>query len=94
MPYVEKEIEKIYWTIEEAADIVGVETSHIRFWQGEIGFKVKRIGTRQDRRFKRVDLEMLSCVKTLCGHFHLATVKRIFESGRVSEALEFVEKLK
>ena len=32
MPYKEKEIEKLYYTIGEVAKMFDVNTSHIRFW--------------------------------------------------------------
>jgi len=35
MPYKEKEIEKLYYTIGEVADMFGVNTSLIRFWEKE-----------------------------------------------------------
>ena len=42
MPYKEKEIEKLYFTIGEVAQMFNVNTSHIRFWSKE--FEVGVVG--------------------------------------------------
>lgn len=57
MPYKEKEIEKLYYTIGEVANIFGVNTSHIRFWSNE--FDVIRPATNKkgNRLYTKDDIE-------------------------------------
>ena len=57
MPYKEKEIEKLYYTIGEVAQLFGVNTSHIRFWSNE--FDVIRPATNKkgNRMYTRDDIE-------------------------------------
>jgi DNA-binding transcriptional MerR regulator len=57
MPYKEKEIEKLYYTIGEVAQLFGVNTSHIRFWSNE--FDVIRPSTNKkgNRMYTRDDIE-------------------------------------
>jgi murein DD-endopeptidase MepM/ murein hydrolase activator NlpD len=45
MPYKEKTIEKLYWSIGEVAEQLGVNTSLIRYWEKEFGtLRPKRTG--------------------------------------------------
>lgn len=57
MPYKEKEIEKLYYTIGEVAGMFGVNTSHIRFWSNE--FDVIRPATNKkgNRMYTREDID-------------------------------------
>ena len=57
MPYKEKEIEKLYYTIGEVANIFGVNTSHIRFWSNE--FDVIRPATNKkgNRLYTKDDID-------------------------------------
>ncbi|MFM2207729.1 MAG: hypothetical protein RL213_1704 [Bacteroidota bacterium] len=57
MPYKEKEIEKLYYSIGEVADMFGVNTSHIRFWSNE--FDVIRPATNKkgNRLYTRDDID-------------------------------------
>lgn len=57
MPYKEKEIEKIYYTIGEIAKMFDVNTSHIRFWSKE--FDVIRPATNKkgNRMYTIDDIE-------------------------------------
>lgn len=57
MPYKEKEIEKLYFTIGEVAQMFNVNTSHIRFWSKE--FDVIRPATNKkgNRMYTQSDIE-------------------------------------
>ena len=57
MPYKEKEIEKLYYTIGEVAQMFNVNTSHIRFWSKE--FDVIRPATNKkgNRLYTQSDIE-------------------------------------
>ena len=57
MAYKEKEIEKLYYTIGEVAQMFNVNTSHIRFWSKE--FDVIRPATNKkgNRLYTQSDIE-------------------------------------
>ena len=57
MPYKEKEIEKLYFTIGEVAQMFNVNTSHIRFWSKE--FDVIRPATNKkgNRMYTQADID-------------------------------------
>ena len=55
MPYKERKIEKVYYSIGEVAEMFSVNTSLIRFWEKEFDIikpkknkKVNRLFTKQD----------------------------------------------
>jgi len=59
MPYKEKTIEKLFWSIGEVAEELGVNTSLIRYWEKEFGtIKPKRTG-RGDRLYTSKDIDLL-----------------------------------
>lgn len=65
MPYKEKTIEKLYWSIGEVADQLNVNTSLIRYWEKEFGsLRPKRTG-KGDRLFTRKDIEHLQRIQHL-----------------------------
>ena len=69
MPYKEKPIIKQKYTIGEAAELLGVATSKIRFWcdDEEGGFKDiapnPARNFKGDRRFRAKDIERLRLIK-------------------------------
>jgi len=65
MPWKEKTIEKLYWSIGEVAEQLGVNTSLIRYWEKEFGtLKPKRTG-KGDRLYTRKDIEQLQRIQHL-----------------------------
>lgn len=59
MPYKEKTVEKLYWSIGEVADQLEVNTSLIRYWEKEFGtINPKRTG-RGDRLYTSKDIDLL-----------------------------------
>lgn len=60
MPYKEKPIEKIYYTIGEVADMFGVNTSLIRFWEKEFDIIKPAKNKKGNRLFTKQDID----------HFH------------------------
>lgn len=65
MPYKEKTIEKLYWTIGEVAAELEVNTSLIRHWEKEIGMvRPKRTG-RGDRLYTRKEIDLLKRIQHL-----------------------------
>ena len=57
MPYKEKEIEKIYFTIGEVADMFQVNSSHIRFWSKEFDVIKPATNRKGNRMFTQSDIE-------------------------------------
>lgn len=65
MPYKEKTVEKLYWSIGEVATDLAVNTSLIRYWEKEFGMiRPKRTG-RGDRLYTRKDIDLLKRIKHL-----------------------------
>lgn len=65
MPYKEKIVEKLYWSIGEVAGELDVNTSLIRYWEKEFGMiRPKRTG-RGDRLYTRKEIDLLKRIKHL-----------------------------
>ncbi|MCB0794089.1 MAG: MerR family transcriptional regulator [Flavobacteriales bacterium] len=59
MPYKERPVSKLYWTIGEVADELTVNTSLIRYWEKEFpGLRPKRSG-KGDRLYTNKDILVL-----------------------------------
>ncbi len=88
MPYKEKEIEKLYFTIGEVALMFKVNTSHIRFWSKE--FEVIRPATNKkgNRLYTQSDLENFKKI------YHLVKEKGFTLKGAKSELKESKIKLR
>ncbi len=65
MPYKEKEITKLYYSIGEVAEIFNVSTSLIRYWEGEFDVLKPKKNKKGNRLFTPQDLENLHLI------FHL-----------------------
>lgn len=61
MPYKEKEIEKLYYSIGEVADMFDVNTSLIRFWEKEFDIIKPQKNKKGNRLFTKIDVD----------HFHM-----------------------
>jgi DNA-binding transcriptional MerR regulator len=57
MPYKERDIEKLYYTIGEVADLFGVNTSLIRFWEKEFDIIKPKKNNKGNRLFTKEDLD-------------------------------------
>ena len=62
MPYKEKEITKLYHSIGEVADMLSVNTSLIRFWEGEFDILKPKKNKKGNRLFTQKDLENLKLI--------------------------------
>lgn len=62
MPYVEKEIEKIYYTIGEVAERFEVATSLIRFWESEFSILHPKKNKKGNRQYTKTDIEKLKLI--------------------------------
>jgi DNA-binding transcriptional MerR regulator len=57
MPYKEKKIEKVYYSIGEVADMFNVKTSLIRFWEKEFDVIKPQKNKKGNRFFTRLDID-------------------------------------
>mgnify|MGYP000998178131 CR=1 FL=1 len=57
MPYKEKKIEKVYYTIGEVAEIFGVNPSLIRFWEKEFDIIKPKKNKKGNRLFTKTDID-------------------------------------
>lgn len=62
MPYKEKEIEKLYYSIGEVADMFSVSKSLIRFWETEFEILKPRKNQKGTRLFTKKDIENLKLI--------------------------------
>lgn len=69
MAYKEKEIEKLYFSIGEVAEIFNVAPSLIRFWESEFDIIKPKKNRKGNRQFTKEDIDN---VKTI---FHLVKEK-------------------
>lgn len=57
MPYKEKEIDKVYYSIGEVAKMFNVNTSLIRFWEKEFDIIKPQKNKKGNRLFTRSDID-------------------------------------
>ncbi len=65
MPYKERTVGKLYWTIGEVASELGVNTSTIRYWEKEFGTVRPKRTERGDRHYTGKDIEQLKRIQHL-----------------------------
>lgn len=65
MPYKEKPIEKLYYSIGEVAKILNVNVSLVRFWEKEFDILQPKKNKKGNRMFTAADFENLKLI------FHL-----------------------
>ena len=65
MPYKERPVEKLYHTIGEVAEPLGVNTSELRYWEKEFGgLKANRTG-KGDRLYTKDDIATIERIHHL-----------------------------
>jgi DNA-binding transcriptional MerR regulator len=69
LPYKEKEITKLYYSIGEVAEMFDVSTSLIRYWEGEFDVLKPKKNSKGNRLFTPQDLENLQII------YHLVKVR-------------------
>ena len=62
MAWKEKEIEKLYYTIGEVAEMLDVNTSLLRYWEKEFDILKPRKNTKGDRLFIKEDIETIKLI--------------------------------
>ena len=83
-PYKEKPIEKLYYSIGEVAEIFGVNTSLIRFWEKEFTIIKPKKNRKGNRMFTQKDLGNLRIIYHLVKErgFTLQGAKRKLRENR------------
>ena len=62
MPYKKPQIEKIFYTIGEVADMFNLNSSHIRYWEKEFDELKPHKNKKGNRLFTKEDLEQLKLI--------------------------------
>lgn len=75
MPYKEKEITKLYYSIGEVAKLFNVNTSLIRFWEKEFDIINPHKNKKGDRMFTQQDVDHFYVI------YHLVKEKRYTLEG-------------
>lgn len=65
MPLKEKTIGRLYWTIGEVAEQLGVNTSMLRYWEKEFGTLRPKRTNKGDRLYTQDDIELVREIHTL-----------------------------
>lgn len=65
MPYKEKEIEKLYYSISEVANMLNVNKSLLRFWESEFPSLRPKKASKGNRLYTKQDIEYIKKIKTL-----------------------------
>lgn len=89
MPYKERDIEKLYYSIGEVAELLDVNTSLLRYWEKEFNNIKPRKNTRGERFYTKEDIETLKVI------YHLVKEKGYTLDGaktRIKDRLDEEQK--
>jgi DNA-binding transcriptional MerR regulator len=75
MPYREKKVEKLYYSIGEVAEMFGVNASLIRFWEKEFDIIKPKKNKKGNRFFTRQDIDNIQLI------YHLVKEKGLTLNG-------------
>jgi DNA-binding transcriptional MerR regulator len=82
MPYKEKKIEKLYYTIGEVSQLFNVNTSLIRFWEKEFDIIKPHKNKKGNRLFTPIDVENFHLI------YHLVKEKGMTLKGAAKKLKE------
>jgi DNA-binding transcriptional MerR regulator len=88
MPYKEKEIEKLYYSIGEVAEMLDVNASLLRYWEGQFDILKPKKNGKGDRFFTKEDIETLKLI------YHLVKDKGYTLDGAKSQLKSKLEEEK
>ena len=89
MAYKEKEVEKLYYSIGEVADMLNVNTSLLRYWEKEFEVLKPKKTAKGDRLFTKKDIEKIKLI------FHLVREKGFtIEGARIQLKSKFEDSQK
>ncbi|MFN2428590.1 MAG: MerR family transcriptional regulator [Cryomorphaceae bacterium] len=97
MPYREKEIEKLYYSIGEVSELFGVNNSLIRFWEKEFDIIQPKKNKKGNRLFTKRDIDNLKIIHHLVKErgYTLQGAKDKLKDNKdeVAENVEVVKRL-
>src|SRR5690242_9876054 len=98
MAYKEKEIEKLYFSIGEVADMFSVAPSLIRFWESEFDIIKPKKNRKGNRQFTREDIDNVRTIYHLVKEkgFTLQGAKEMLrnDTEAVRDKMEMIDSLK
>ncbi|MCS6973905.1 MAG: MerR family transcriptional regulator [Cyclobacteriaceae bacterium] len=98
MAYKEKEIEKLYYSIGEVAEIFNVAPSLIRFWESEFDIIKPKKNRKGNRQFTKEDIENVRIIYHLVKEkgFTLQGAKEMLKNNSmaVKNKIELIDSLK
>jgi DNA-binding transcriptional MerR regulator len=101
MPYKERKVEKLYYTIGEVSRMLDVPVSTVRFWENEFDILKPMKNKKGNRMFTATDLKNLMIIHRLTKEegLTLAGVKKKLdgkweEADRVFEINESLQRIK
>jgi DNA-binding transcriptional MerR regulator len=98
MAYKEKEIEKLYYSIGEVAEIFNVAPSLIRFWESEFDIIKPKKNRKGNRQFTREDIDNVRTIYHLVKEkgFTLQGAKEMLrnDTQAVKDKMEMIESLR
>lgn len=98
MAYKEKEIEKLYYSIGEVAEVFNVAPSLIRFWESEFDIIKPKKNRKGNRQFTREDIDNVRTIYHLVKEkgFTLQGAKEMLrnDSQAVKDKMEMIDSLK
>lgn len=98
MAYKEKEIEKIYYSIGEVAEMFNVAPSLIRFWESEFEIIQPKKNRKGNRQFTKEDIENVRTIYHLVKEkgFTLQGAKEMLknDSQAVKDKMEVIDSLR
>jgi DNA-binding transcriptional MerR regulator len=98
MAYKEKEIEKLYFSIGEVAEMFSVAPSLIRFWESEFDIIKPKKNRKGNRQFTREDIDNVRTIYHLVKEkgFTLQGAKEMLrnDTEAVRDKMEMIESLR
>src|SRR5215510_15890454 len=98
MAYKEKEIEKLYFSIGEVAEIFSVAPSLIRFWESEFELIKPKKNRKGNRQFTKEDIDNVRTIYHLVKEkgFTLQGAKEMLKNDTqaVKDKMEMIEALR
>lgn len=101
MPYKETKVEKLYYSIGEVANMFGVNTSLIRFWEKNFDIIKPKKNKKGNRLFTKADIQNFKIIYHLVKEQRLTlegTRKKLSENKQDTvnnfEAIESLKRIK
>jgi DNA-binding transcriptional MerR regulator len=98
MPYKEKKVEKLFYSIGEVANMFGVNTSLIRFWEKYFDIIKPKKNKKGNRLFTKADINNFKLIYHLVKEQRLtlegARIKLAEDKNKTVNNFEAIESLK